>query len=362
MKKQQKIFFSGGGTGGSVTPLLALAEELVHDDNYELVFVGGQTGPERDLIAKFNQGQGMRFIAIKSGKWRRYFSWQNFIDIFRIIAAFFESYRLIRRERPAIIISAGSFVSVPLVWAGACQRVPILIHQQDIRPGLANQLMAPLAKVITVSFKKSLADYNARAVWTGNPISQLIDNLPDRDLVWENYQLAPERPLILVLGGGTGAVAVNDLLVKLRSELSQIGQVIHLTGAGKQALDFESPHYYQFEFLPQAELLALMKQASLVISRGGLGTLTEIASLQKVAILIPMPHSHQEDNVAVFRDNEAALVLDQVGLEPEKLLEEIELLLSDYPRQQEYQTNLAKLMKGGARETLAEIIIKLVKS
>ena len=158
LKTNKKIMLSGGGTGGSVTPLLSLAEELIKEDkDIDLSFVGAKNGPEKELIAGF-KGKEIRFLTLPSGKLRRYFSAANFFDIFKIIGAFFKSLAVLRQERPAIVISAGSFVSVPLVWAAACRRIPILIHQQDIRPGLANKLMAPFARVITVTFEKSLID------------------------------------------------------------------------------------------------------------------------------------------------------------------------------------------------------------
>ena len=147
--------FSGGGTGGPVTPLLAVASELLRDDkNLNLIFVGTKTGPVEELIDKFKDGK-IKFITIPSGKLRRYFSLQNFLDLFKIISAFFKSLKVLRNERPDLVISAGGFVSVPLVWAAAAKNIPILIHQQDMRAGLANKLMAPFARVITVTFEKS---------------------------------------------------------------------------------------------------------------------------------------------------------------------------------------------------------------
>ena len=137
---QKTIMFSGGGTGGSVTPLLAVAEEIIgQDPKCRLVFVGTAAGSERQLVADFSfAGVRAEFVAISAGKWRRYFSLANLLDPFKIVLAFFQSLSLIRRYRPQAVISAGSFVSVPLVWAAACCRIPVLIHQQDVRPGLVS--------------------------------------------------------------------------------------------------------------------------------------------------------------------------------------------------------------------------------
>ena len=168
----KKIIFSGGGSGGPVTPLLAVASFLERHDKFELLFVGTHDGPERELIMK----AGFNFVSISSGKMRRYFSWQNFSDVFKIIQGFFDAWKLIGQERPNIIVSAGAFVSVPLAFAAYLRRVPVIIHQQDIRAGLANKLMAPVAKVVTVTFERSLRSYGSRAKWIGNPFMEVENN------------------------------------------------------------------------------------------------------------------------------------------------------------------------------------------
>ena len=162
-KKIKTIIFSGGGTGGSVAPLLAVAEELLQEagasSGPRLIFIGTKNGPEKEMVASFNAEIGkMEFLSLISGKWRRYFSIHNLLDIFKVVAAWFRSFGLLAKYHPDLVISAGAFVSVPLVWAAAAKNIPVLIHQQDLRPGLANKLMAPWARVITVVFEKSLID------------------------------------------------------------------------------------------------------------------------------------------------------------------------------------------------------------
>jgi UDP-N-acetylglucosamine--N-acetylmuramyl-(pentapeptide) pyrophosphoryl-undecaprenol N-acetylglucosamine transferase len=224
-RHRPKIILSGGGTGGSVTPLLAVAAELLKEDvKPEFIFVGSEFGPEKELLANFSGGVNIKFISIAAGKWRRYLSWRNLLDVLKIGQAFFQSLKLLRQEKPDLVMSAGSFVSVPLVWAAACRRIPILIHQQDIRPGLANKLMAPLARVVTISFEKSFADYGPRAVWTGNPVSDLSVYLDKQSETRKKYNLQPNLPLILVIGGGTGALAINKLIKAAQARLANFAK------------------------------------------------------------------------------------------------------------------------------------------
>ena len=368
-KRSKNIVFSGGGTGGSVTPLLAVAEELLAgegSDGLRLVFVGTKNGPEQDMVAAFDKEVGrLEFVPLISGKWRRYFSWLNFFDIFKIIVAWFQSFFILRRLRPDIVISAGAFVSVPLVWAASCRKIPILIHQQDLRSGLANKLMAPWARAITVVFEKSLTDYGPRAVLVGNPMRRSLD-IQDEGLIKKlkaAYSLDNSIPLILVFGGGLGAVGINRLIFKSALGLAKDYQLIHLTGKGKlpsEASLLQSAGYHVLESLDNRELSALMSMADLVVARAGLGALTELSYWRKPAILIPMPDSHQEDNAAYFAKNRAAMSLDQADLSAEKLATEIRRVLGDPALKRELSNNIGKIMKRGAADTVAGIIWEII--
>ncbi|MFA5753793.1 MAG: glycosyltransferase [Patescibacteria group bacterium] len=367
-RPNKKIMFTGGGTGGSVTPLLAVSQELWKDkEDLELVFVGSQNGPEREMVANFSStDKNLRFISLVAGKWRRYLSWQNFSDIFKVIAAFFKSLDLLRHEAPDLVVSAGSFISVPLVWAAAAKKIPVLIHQQDARPGLANRLMAPGARVITVNFEKSLLDYGPRAVCIGNPmiISDLEDPEKVKRRVQEEYRLDRHRPLILLVGGSLGAKSLNDLLWASRSALSDY-QIINLSGVGKNPVKTGEtiPDYYRIlESLPHKNTKELISAADLVISRAGLGILTELSLFNKPAIIIPIPRSHQEDNAAVFARAEAAVVLDQKKTTPDSLAQAIRKIL-DVPGEKEKLANrIGHVIKRGAAASLAGIIWEILRT
>ncbi len=360
-KKRKKIMLSGGGSGGPVTPLLEITKELRRSyDNLDFVFVGTETGPEKEMVASFDN---LPFISLPSGKLRRYFSIKNFSDIFRIISAFFKSFPLIRRERPDIIISVGSFASVPLVYAACLLRVPVLIHQQDVRPGLANRLMAPVAKIITAVFEKTLADYGPKAILTGNPITSYDKNF-EFDKALDPF-FAGDKPLLFVLGGGTGAVFINSLIAESKKELLQFCHIIHVTGKNKGVLlhndNDEKGLYLSWEFLSHQKLLAIMEKSTLLISRCGLATLTEISALSKPSILIPMPKSHQEDNAEIFGKANSALVLHQKDLDSKKFVEVTKELIYDKQKLETFSKNVYNIMDKNASKKIADIIMDIIK-
>lgn len=359
--------FSGGGTGGSVIPLLAVALELIKEDkNIDLLFVGAKNGPEKKMIEDF-QDKEIRFLTLPSGKLRRYFSWHNFFDIFKVIGAFFKSLDILRREKPDVVISAGSFISVPLVWAAACRQIPILIHQQDIRPGLANKLMAPFARVITVTFEKSLTDYGPRAVLTGNPAKDISTYQSQGASIRKKYNLKLDVPFVFVVGGGTGALAINKLIADALPELLPYCQIINLTGQGKKASEIKEYNpskgsYQAIEFVNHNEYFGLLTAADLVVSRCGLGALTEISALAKAAILIPMPHSHQENNALLFKDSGSSIVMDQKGLTSKELSDMIKILLGDQKLSDSLRHNVSKIIKLDGARNIAAIIWEMIKN
>ncbi|MDD5072063.1 MAG: UDP-N-acetylglucosamine--N-acetylmuramyl-(pentapeptide) pyrophosphoryl-undecaprenol N-acetylglucosamine transferase, partial [Patescibacteria group bacterium] len=295
---------------------------------------------------------GIEFIAIPSGKLRRYFSFKNFLDPFKIIVGFFKSFFIILKWRPDLVVTAGSFVSVPVVWVGWILRAPVLVHQQDARSGLANKLMAPFARVITVTFEESLKDYGKKAVWTGNPSHNV-------ERITHNASNSKKNlPIVLIVGGGTGAMEINKLVWESLEELTKFCQVVHITGKGKRIMNNELGirNYVSYDFLEHDKVMEIMQAADLVVSRAGLGFLTEISCLAKPAIIIPIPDSHQEDNARIFSKNKAAVVLDQKKLTPEDFINKIRELLKDEVLRRKLGGNAAGVMKKGASEAIAKIV------
>ncbi len=349
-----KILFAGGGTGGSVSPLLALREALAKiytNDELEFVWIGTPSGPEKILV----RSQGIEFHWIFSGKLRRYFSWRNFVDPWLVLFGVIQSFFLLRRIKPDAIVSAGSFVAVPVAIAAWFLRVPILIHQQDIKPGLANKIIARLAKKITVSFAETAKAFpQSKVVVSGNPVRPEI-LLGSKDKAMSLFGLSPNLPIVLVIGGGTGALQLNKLVVGALPELLQFCQVVHITGKGKKlpplALKDKAEFYHAYEFVADG-LPDLLAAADLVISRAGLGFLTELSALGKPAMVIPIPNSHQEDNAEYFAKHGAVLYVKQNLLSSQGLVSDVKNLLSD----KESLDFLGKKIRSMFRPQAADII------
>lgn len=347
--KHRTIILTGGGTGGSVAPLLALVDEL-RQGGYRPAWIGTHTGIEKEMAAE----SALPYYAISAGKLRRYISGHNITDPFRVLWGFFQSLALLLRLKPRLVITAGGFVSVPVVWAAWLLHIPIIVHQQDVRPGLANRLMAPLATVITVTFAKSLQDYGKRAVWTGNPVRKEF-----REKVEHTNK---QEKKILILGGGTGSEALNRMVEQSANDLTNVAVVTHITGQGKTAtMTTANPRYHVFSFLPARDIAHYMTEADVVIARAGLGTLTELAALGKATILIPMPYSHQVINGRFVADQGAALVLDQTTLSAEKLVSTITDILTDSQKHQALVEGMSKLMQPKANENFYKVIKKILR-
>ncbi len=289
--RKPKILLVGGGTLGSVSPLLAIAQKCEAD----YLFVGSETGPEKKIVEAHN----IDFKTIKSGKLRRYWSWQNFVDLFRIRIAFWQSMLIILKFKPDIILTAGSFVAVPMAWAGKLMYVPVIVHQQDIVVGLANKLMAPFAKKITVSFPQQQTDFKRKkVVVTGNPVRSLETNVIEY------------RPIVVITGGGQGARGMNEFIMQFIPKLTEHYEVHHILGHNNYDQKLNLENYFAYKEVA-GSMMTLLARSEIIISRAGMSLITEAASLKKALVLIPMPDSHQERNAAFFAKNNAAIMVKQ---------------------------------------------------
>jgi len=361
--KTKLIVISGGGTGGPSTAPLALAVAYRRlDATARFIFLGNSPELEKKLFGRIFEELGADYYALPAGKWRRYFSWSNFFDIFKIIFGFFKAYFLFRRLSPDLIVSAGSFASVPVVWAGKLNGAKIFIHQQDLRPGLANRLMSRAADCLSVAFSKSLADYGQRATLIGNPslVAEISSN--DKERVLVNFKLNDTAPLILVTGGGGGALALNRLFFSTVKLLPAGWQIVHQTGPGKGEEAPVRAGYRVVESISHEDYRALMSLADMVVSRAGLGALTELSLLAKPCLLIPIPHSHQEDNAAYFADNNAALVLNQETTSAESLANALKSLWQDDERRRLLSKNISHLLPADAADKGAALMYDLINA
>jgi len=324
-----RVLLAGGGSGGSSAPVLAVAQELRRRGECEFLYVGTAGGPEQELVARHDiplhhradrQAAPVLVVAEPRGHLQDT-PW-----------GLGQSLRLVASFRPDVAFAAGGFAAVPPLLAANLLRVPTVIHQQDVEPGLANKILAPFAAAITVTFPGSLAHFpGSKTAVTGNPVRQEILT-GSREEARRLFDLKDSLPVVLVTGGGTGAMGLNRLTALAASELCLRCQLLHITGRDKGVDGTDlGPNYHQMEFLAEG-MGHVLAAAELVVSRAGLSTLTELATLGKPSILIPMPQSHQEANAAVFSRGNAALVLQEDELTGEELAEAILSLLEDRER------------------------------
>lgn len=342
-----KIIFSGGGTIGSVSPLLAIAEATRQQQgDAEFLWLATKNGPEKKLIFEYK----IPVKEITAGKFRRYFDLRNFFMPLFIFFGFIQSFFIILKFKPSVILSAGGYVAVPVVWAGWFLKVPCIIHQQDVLPGLANKLMSPFAKVISVTFEQSLKDFPAKkTILTGNPVRPDILT-GDRHQAYDFFKLDSSKSTVLIIGGGTGAEKLNNLVIKSLGNLLSFCQVIHITG-GKSENIAEHSNYRHYDFLTKEMKLAYVA-ADIIVSRAGMSALSELQALRKPSIIIPMPNSHQEANATEFFKKNAIAMLNQSDLTPENFSASIKHLLEDKVEQQNLVRNMEKVLPINATEKI----------
>jgi UDP-N-acetylglucosamine--N-acetylmuramyl-(pentapeptide) pyrophosphoryl-undecaprenol N-acetylglucosamine transferase len=356
-----KIILSGGFTLGPVTPLLAIYDVLKEKyPKAEFLWVGTKKGPEKILVEE----KGIEFISMTSGKIRRYISIWNLVDIFRIVIGFFQSLKLMWKEDVSVCISAGGYVSVPLHWAAWLFGVPTWVHQQDVQIGMSNRLMAPIATTITTALEKNTKSFSKKkTIWLGNPVRQEILEGKKTKAI-KLFNLDKNLPVVFATGGGTGSMRVNQLIIEAVQHLRGFAQVIHLSGKTRpqELVERAVQHfdYYQVHQFFTNEMKEAYAAADIVISRGGFGTLTEIAALGKAAIIIPKP-GHQEDNVK-FLEKAGAIILVNENLSDGNLLAKtIRNLLADNTKRKQLQVQLNKILPLAQKEEILDVFKKIVK-
>jgi UDP-N-acetylglucosamine--N-acetylmuramyl-(pentapeptide) pyrophosphoryl-undecaprenol N-acetylglucosamine transferase len=350
-----RVLLAGGGSGGSSAPVLAVAQELRRRGPCDFLYVGTATGPEREMVARL----GIPFRSVETGKLRRYWSLQNLLDVFRLPAGLAQSVGVVRTFRPDVAFAAGGFAAVPPLLAASLLRIPTAIHQQDVEPGLANRILAPFATTITVTFPDSAVHFPRRkTAVTGNPVRREILGA-SRVEGLRIFGFSGDLPVVLVTGGGTGAMGINRLVAEAAPSLVAGCQILHVTGRGKGvSVPAVGPRYKQVEFLAE-EMGHALAFADLVVSRAGLSTLTELAALGKPGLLIPMPDSHQNANALAFSRRGAALVLHESELNTEKLVSAILGMLANTERLRVLGEKARELMPLGAEARIADLLERI---
>ena len=278
-----KIAMTGGGTSGHVTPNIALLPEL-RKNGAEIIYIGTNDGIEHELIKKEN----IPFFGIQAGKLRRYIDIENIKDVSKICKGFFQAYKILKREKPDVVFSKGGFVSCPVVWAAAKLSIPVVLHESDYTPGLANKLSAPFASKICYAFPET-AKYlsNEKSVYTGLPVRSELQN-GDVTKGKEFCGFTENKPILTIIGGSQGSAFLNDIVRANLKSLLEIFNICHICGKGKideTLLNIDG--YCQLEYVSK-ELKDIFAASEMFVSRAGATVVFELLSINKPMLLVPL--------------------------------------------------------------------------
>jgi UDP-N-acetylglucosamine--N-acetylmuramyl-(pentapeptide) pyrophosphoryl-undecaprenol N-acetylglucosamine transferase len=351
----KKIILTGGGTAGHVTPNLALYPKL-KEAGFEVRYIGSHNGMEKELVKK----AGIPYDGIASGKLRRYFDVKNFTDPFRVIKGYFDAHRLLKDYRPNIVFSKGGFVSVPVVMAAHRLKIPVVSHESDMTPGLANKITLSSCTKICCNFPETVQYLpKDKAVLTGCPIRS--DLLAGNRL--EGFKLTglkPDMPVLLIIGGSLGSVKVNQAVRSILPQLIKNWQVVHLCGKGNLDETLTNmPGYVQYEYMSDP-LKHLFAMADIVISRAGANAICELLALNKPALLIPLSaaasRGDQILNANSFKKQGFCDVLEEENLNPDTLYNAVDSL---YQNRQCYIENMRSSNQSDAVDKIVSLLSEL---
>lgn len=349
----KRIVLTGGGTAGHVTPLIALLPALTKE-KYDIHYIGSYEGIERKLIEEYN----IPYYGISSGKLRRYLDLKNFTDPFKVIKGYREARRILTRLKPDILFSKGGFVSVPVVLAAKKNKIPVIIHESDLTPGLANRIAIPAAKKVCANFPETMKHLPPeKAVLTGTPIrNELFSGNKISGLDFCGF--TANKPVLMIIGGSTGSRVINDVVRGLLPTLLRDFQIVHLCGKGN--LDPKltgTKGYVQYEYI-QDELSDLFASTDLVISRAGANAICEILALRIPNILIPLglnaSRGDQILNAESFAHQGYSYMLKEEDLTVSRLLEAIKSVM-------ENRHKYIEAMNKSELNNSIDTIVKLIK-
>lgn len=348
----KRIVLTGGGTAGHVTPNIALIPRL-KDLGYDIHYIGTETGIERKLVER----EGIPYHIVKAGKLRRYFDMKNFTDTFKITQGFVQSLAIMNKLKPNIVFSKGGFVSSPVVWAAWMNRIPIVIHESDMTPGLANKIALPFAKSICYTFPET-KKYISRE-------KSVLTGIPVRESLFAGKKAAGKRicgftegkPIILIIGGSLGSQVINKTIRGALKSILNRFQVCHICGKGNIDKNYEGiKGYKQFEYVGE-ELPDLFVMADLIISRAGATALYEILALRKPNILIPLSkkasRGDQILNAQSFKKQGLSYVIMEEELDKETILRGIDKV---YEGRQDYISTMSSNKAGNGIDEVINVI------
>lgn len=343
--RKRSIVFTGGGTAGHVVVNLALIPEFIKE-GYEVHYIGSYEGIERDLVSPI---KGVTYHGISTGKLRRYISKDNIKDPFKVVKGIFQSIKILRKVKPLIVFSKGGFVSVPVVMAAKMTGIPAIIHESDYTLGLANKIASKFAKYVLTQFPETVKYLpESKAKYIGAVIrDELFQG--NKEKAYEMTGFAPHKPIILVMGGSSGAQKINEVVREALPELTTKYRVIHLCGKGKVDETIKYNGYVQYEYLTD-ELKHILAASDLVISRAGANAIFEFLALKIPMLLIPLPKSvsrgDQILNAESFQTQGYANILEEEKLNKDELIKQVDDLFENKERvlkvMESYQPHAAK--------------------
>ena len=324
----KKIVLTGGGTAGHITPNIALLPEL-EKAGYEVFYIGSYDGMEKRLMADYH----IPYYGIATGKFRRYFDLKNFSDPFRVLKGFSEARKILKELQPDVVFSKGGFVSVPVVRAAASLKIPCVIHESDMTPGLANKLCIPVARKVCCNFPETLKSLPAEK------------------------SIHSDKPVLMIIGGSLGSAVINQSVREALPKLLDDFQIVHICGKDKiDNLLLKTPGYKQFEYVKD-DLKDIFAMADIVVSRAGANAICELLALKKPNLLIPLSAgASRGDQILNARSFEAqgfSMVIDEDYLSPGLLIEKVHAL---YCSRQTYIDAMGKSRQTNAIPSILEII------
>jgi UDP-N-acetylglucosamine--N-acetylmuramyl-(pentapeptide) pyrophosphoryl-undecaprenol N-acetylglucosamine transferase len=353
VNRVKKIVFTGGGSAGHVTPNIAIISKL-YEAGWKIEYIGSEKGIERQII----EDQGVPYHAISSGKLRRYFDLENFSDPFKVIKGMIQAYFLLKKIKPNVVFSKGGFVSVPVILGSWLNKIPIIIHESDMTPGLANKISIPFATRVCVTFSETRDHLSSeKTVFTGTPIrEEILKGNAEKGLQFCGFTKG--KPILLIIGGSLGSEKINQMVRAALTPLLDRFQIVHLCGKGhiQQKLK-QNKEYKQFEYLNK-ELPDVFAMADVVLSRAGSNSIFELLALKKPNLLIPLSkqasRGDQILNARSFEKLGYSKVLEEEKLTEKSLLKEISEV---YEQRQKFVAN----MNQSPLQNTANQIVELIK-
>lgn len=353
----KKIMFTGGGSAGHVTVNLALIPHFVRE-GWSTVYIGSIKGIENQLVSQLDD---VRYYSIVTGKLRRYLDWQNVKDPFRVVKGLYQAYRIIKKEKPNLLFSKGGFVSVPVVIGVWLNKVPIIIHESDLTPGLANQIAAPFARMICTTFPETSERLGDKCRYVGPVIRESLKN-GNAQRGRKLTGFTGDKPVILIMGGSLGSHKINQAVRENIADLTQTFQLVHLCGWGQLDSTYDNhPFYRQYEYVNE-ELPDILAMCDLVVSRAGSNSIFEFLYFKKPMILIPLTKQQSRGdqllNAASFERSGYCKVLHEENLNKQSF---IKLIQEMFENKNSYIKNMSRFAAADALTAVCEAIVDTAK-